>query len=83
LGAKKFLSDNSYGPAGHGFNEFQEKYQTVQELKKQDAELTADLQKVNAQLEVSKFVSHVAENNPSRSGKVLSFFVSSASLSHD
>jgi uncharacterized protein YeaO (DUF488 family) len=61
LGAKKFLSDNSYGPAGHGFNEFQEKYQTVQELKKQDAELTADLQKVNAQLELSKSMSYVAK----------------------
>jgi hypothetical protein len=63
LGAQKFLSDNSYGPAGDGFYEFQ-KDQTVQERKKQVAELTTDLQKVNAQLELSKSVSHVFENNP-------------------
>jgi len=64
LGAQKFLSDNSYGPAGDGFYEFQKEHRTVQERKKQVAELTTDLQKVNAQLELSKSVSHVAENNP-------------------
>jgi uncharacterized coiled-coil protein SlyX len=46
------------------FYEFQKGHQTVQELKKQVAELTTDLQKVNAQLELSKSVSHFAENNP-------------------
>jgi hypothetical protein len=35
-------------------NEFLKEHQTVQELKKQVAELTAGLQKVNAQLELSK-----------------------------
>jgi hypothetical protein len=39
---------------GDGFYEFQKEHRTVQELKKQVAELTADLQKVNAQLELSK-----------------------------
>jgi hypothetical protein len=58
LGAQKFLADNSYGPAGDVF------MSSVQELKKQVAELTTDLQKVNAQLELSKSVSHFAENNP-------------------
>jgi len=37
---------------------------SVHELKKQVAELTTDLQKVNAQVELSKSVSHVPENNP-------------------
>jgi len=64
LGAQKFLSDHSCGPAGDDFYEFQKEQQTVQDLKKQVAELTTDLQKVNAQLELSKSVSHVAENNP-------------------
>jgi hypothetical protein len=50
--------------ARDGFYEFQKKHQTVQELKKQVAELTTDLQKANAPLEVSRFMSHVAENNP-------------------
>jgi len=54
LGAQKFLSDDSYGPAGDGFYEFQKKHQTAQDLKKQVAELTTDLQKVNAQVELSK-----------------------------
>jgi chaperonin cofactor prefoldin len=63
IGRSKFLADNSQGPAGDGFYEFQKEHQTVQELKKQVAELTMDLQKVNAQLELSKSVSHVAENN--------------------
>src|SRR5439155_24899303 len=35
-------------------NEFLKEHQTVQELKKQVAELTAGLQKVSAQLEVNK-----------------------------
>ena len=35
-------------------NEFLKEHQTVQELKKQVAELTAGLQKVSAQLELSK-----------------------------
>ena len=45
-------------------NEFLKQHQTVRELKKQVAELTTDLQKVNAQVELSKSVSHIAENNP-------------------
>jgi len=64
LGAERFVADNSYGPAGDGFYEFQKEHLTVQELKKQVAELATDLQKVNAQVELSKSVSHVAENNP-------------------
>jgi hypothetical protein len=35
-------------------NEFLKEHQTVQELKKQVAELTAGLQKLSAQLELSK-----------------------------
>jgi hypothetical protein len=35
-------------------NEFLKEHQTVQELKKQVAELTAGLQKVSAQLELNK-----------------------------
>jgi hypothetical protein len=71
LGAQEFLTDNSWGPAGDGFYDFQKEHQTIQELKKQVAELTMDLQKVNAQLatgrvrptgglELSKSLSHVA-----------------------
>jgi len=66
LGAQKFLSDNSHGPAGDGFYEFQKEHQTVQELKKQVAELTTDVQKLNAQLEVSKSVSHARMSKPKR-----------------
>ena len=44
-------------------NEFLKGHQTVQELKKQVAELTAGLQKVSAQLETSKPAPQVAENN--------------------
>jgi hypothetical protein len=44
------------------FYEFQKEHQTVQERKKQVAELTTDLQKVNAQLELSKSVSHIADS---------------------
>jgi len=39
LGAQKFFSDDSYGPAGDGFHEYQKEHQTVQELKKQVAEV--------------------------------------------
>jgi hypothetical protein len=42
LGAQKFLADNNYGRAGDGFYEFQKEHQTVQELKKQVAELAAE-----------------------------------------
>jgi hypothetical protein len=45
-------------------NEFLKEHQTVQELKKQVAELTAGLQKVSAQLEVSKPAPQVAVENP-------------------
>jgi hypothetical protein len=44
------------------FYEFQKEHQTVQERKKQVAELTTDLQKVNAQLELSKSVSPIADS---------------------
>jgi hypothetical protein len=44
-------------------NEFLKEHQTVQELKKQVAELTAGLQKVSAQLELSKRAPQTAENN--------------------
>ena len=44
-------------------NEFLKQHQTVRELKKQVAELTADLQKVSAQLEASKPAPQVAKNN--------------------
>jgi t-SNARE complex subunit (syntaxin) len=60
LSAQKVLTDNSWGPAGDAFYEFQKEHQTIQKLKKQVAELTMDLQKVNAQLELSKSLSHVA-----------------------
>ena len=44
-------------------NEFLKEHQTVQELKKQVAELTAGLQKVSAQLELSKFAPQTVSNN--------------------
>ena len=44
-------------------NEFLKQHQTVRELKKQVAELTAGLQKVSAQLEASKPAPQVAKNN--------------------
>jgi hypothetical protein len=44
-------------------NEFLKEHQTVQELKKQVAELTAGLQKVSAQLELNKLAPQVAEDN--------------------
>ena len=44
-------------------NEFLKEHQTVQELKKQVAELTAGLQKVNAQLELSKVAPQTVLNN--------------------
>jgi hypothetical protein len=44
-------------------NEFLKEHQTVQELKKQVAELTADLHKVNAQLELSKVAPRTVKNN--------------------
>ena len=44
-------------------NEFLKEHQTVQELKKQVAELTAGLQKVSAQLEVSKAAPQTVANN--------------------
>ena len=44
-------------------NEFLKEHQTVQELKKQIAELTADLQRVSAQLEMSKPAPQTVLNN--------------------
>jgi Chaperone of endosialidase len=44
-------------------NEFLKEHQTLQELKKQVAELTAGLQKVNAQLELSKAAPQTVLNN--------------------
>jgi len=44
-------------------NEFLKEHQTVQELKKQVAELTAGLQKVSAQLELNKPAPQTALNN--------------------
>jgi hypothetical protein len=44
-------------------NEFLKEHQTVQELKKQVAELTAGLQKVNAQLELSRPAPQTVLNN--------------------
>jgi hypothetical protein len=44
-------------------NEFLKEHQTVQELKKQVAELTAGLQKVNAQLELSKAATQTVVNS--------------------
>ena len=44
-------------------NEFLKEHQTVQELKKQVAELTAGLQKVNAQLELNKPAPQTVLNN--------------------
>jgi hypothetical protein len=44
-------------------NEFLKEHQTVQELKKQVAELTAGLQKVSAQLEVSKPAPRTVQND--------------------
>jgi len=44
-------------------NEFLKEHQTVQELKKQVAELTAGLQKVSAQLELNKAESQTVLNN--------------------
>jgi hypothetical protein len=44
-------------------NEFLKEHQTVQELKKQVAELTAGLQKVSAQLEVRKSAPQTVSND--------------------
>jgi len=44
-------------------NEFLKEHQTVQQLKKQVAELTAGLQKVSAQLELSKSAPQTVLNN--------------------
>jgi hypothetical protein len=44
-------------------NEFLKEHQTVQELKKQVAELTVGLQKVSAQLELSKSAPQTVLNN--------------------
>jgi hypothetical protein len=44
-------------------NEFLKEHQTIQELKKQVAELTAGLQKVSAQLEASKASTQMVVNN--------------------
>jgi hypothetical protein len=44
-------------------NEFLKEHKTVQELKKQVAELTAGLQKVSAQLEVRKSAPPTASND--------------------
>ena len=45
-------------------NEFLKEHQTVQELKKQVAELTAGLQKLSAQLELNKSAPQTVLNNP-------------------
>jgi hypothetical protein len=45
-------------------NEFLKEHRTVQTLKKQVAALTAGLQKVSAQLEVSKPAPQVVVNKP-------------------
>jgi hypothetical protein len=45
-------------------NEFLKEHQTVQELKKQVAELTAGLQKVSAQLELSRPALQALVGNP-------------------
>jgi len=44
-------------------NEFLKEHQTVQELKKQVAELTAGLQQISAQFELSKAATQTARNN--------------------
>jgi len=44
-------------------NEFLKQHQTVRELKKQIAELTAGLQKVSAQLELSESAPQTVLNN--------------------
>ncbi len=44
-------------------NEFLKEHQTVEELKKQVAELTAGLQKVSAQLELNKRAPETVSNN--------------------
>jgi hypothetical protein len=44
-------------------NEFLKEHQTVQELKKQVAELTAGVQKVSAQLELNKPAPQTVLNN--------------------
>jgi molecular chaperone GrpE (heat shock protein) len=44
-------------------NEFLKEHQRVQELKKQVAELTAGLQRVTAQLELSQSELHTVQNN--------------------
>ena len=44
-------------------NEFLKEHQTVKELKKQVAELTAGLQKISAQLEMSKAAPETVANN--------------------
>jgi hypothetical protein len=44
-------------------NEFLKEHQTVQELKKHVAELTARLQKRSAQLELNKLAPQVADDN--------------------
>jgi hypothetical protein len=44
-------------------NEFLKEHQTVQEMKKQIAELTAGLQKVSAQLELSKSTPQTVRND--------------------
>jgi Domain of unknown function (DUF4326) len=66
LGGQKFLSDSSYRPAGNDFYEFQKEHQRLKSGKKQVAQLTTDLQKVNAQLELSKSVSHARMTKPKR-----------------
>jgi hypothetical protein len=64
LGAQKFLSDNNYGPAGDGFMSSKKSTRRFNSSKKQVAKLTTNLQKVNAELELSNSVSQIAENNP-------------------
>src|SRR5438477_8238628 len=67
IGRSKVCCRQQLRDSGRCFYEFQKEHRSVQELKKQVAGLTTDLQKVNAQLELSKSVSHVTENNRRRS----------------
>ena len=63
----RLAADNSAGQLGTTnamlLNEFLKQHQTVQQLKKQVAELTAGLQKVSAQLELSESAPQTVLNN--------------------
>ena len=63
----RLAADSSAGQLGTMnvmlLNEFLKQHQTVRELKKQVAELTAGLQKVSAQLELSESAPQTVLNN--------------------